>query len=78
LIYPAIFKRRCCCGGELCYRTTDNVYLDEYDSGSEVVSIKCRSCGKTYSIRWDPRSGEPYPILDKDGELSKFRSVYTQ
>jgi hypothetical protein len=77
LIYPTVFQHKCSCGGELCYRTTDNVYLDKYD-GSEVIGIKCRSCGKTYSIRWDPRTGEPYPILDEDREMSKFRSVYTR
>jgi hypothetical protein len=74
MIYPVIFKDKCSCGGELCYKTINDTYLDEYDDSIEVLCIRCRSCGKSYSVRWVDRS--PYPILNPDNEMSEFLNMF--
>jgi hypothetical protein len=76
MVYPVIFKDHCSCGGKLYFRTADNEYVEKYDGATEIICMTCKSCRKNYDVSWPLKSGDPSPILDRNGALEHFKSIY--
>ena len=75
--YPLLFdgKNVCVhCGGEGTLVIVDKFGNETKQEIHPFDHIKCKKCGRLYSIRWehDPNNGKMYPIADERSIKREF------